>query len=582
MENTLAPDIPDIQFRPMDEYLVRFVQLHETFRLPELQALADFHGIEMEVVDYRASSPFAIIRLPSSAAARLLIFRSVLSLSISHLWGHATSYTTLHADLQATRSKLWPPYHLSPFRFNIDTFQSKRSHSAKTALINSFSYMDLQGPIRPFGESVPTFVISEEFEVYGPPPKSTSSDPPPVSKENERQPLRVFLSLHLADSGRAAVTTYDLKKRTYISTTSMDAELSLVSANLALAGSGRVVYDPFCGTGSFLVAAAHFGASVVGSDLDGRVIRGRIRESRQGVRVGGRRWVRERKMADAKGVGGGKGGEKEEGGEEKGAGERKDGKEVKETKVEVKGERSVRGNLKQYGLEQRWLDGFVSDLTNSPVRIGGFGQDSGRWIDAIVCDPPYGVREGLKVLGSHKPELQEEVIMKDGSPAHLSPGYIPPKRPYSFDAMLADILTFAANVLVDRGRLCMWVPVENVDEEGDTGAKDVGIPTHPCLRLCSVSTQEFTRWSRRLIVYARLPDRDIDGPALKQYEAMRKDQLEKGTADELNEFRKRFFEGFRPQSGSSTPTGTSTEQTPPTRLKAENTDAKMSSREEAQ
>lgn len=61
MENTLAPDIPDIQFRPMDEYLVRFVQLHETFRLPELQALADFHGIEMEVVDYRASVSSPIV-----------------------------------------------------------------------------------------------------------------------------------------------------------------------------------------------------------------------------------------------------------------------------------------------------------------------------------------------------------------------------------------------------------------------------------------------------------------------------------------------------------------------------------------
>lgn len=62
MENTpaSAPDSLAIQFRPMDEYLVRFVQLHETFRLPELQALADFHGIEMEVVEYRASvsSPF--------------------------------------------------------------------------------------------------------------------------------------------------------------------------------------------------------------------------------------------------------------------------------------------------------------------------------------------------------------------------------------------------------------------------------------------------------------------------------------------------------------------------------------------
>lgn len=61
--------------------------------------------------------------------------------------------------------------------------------------------------------------------------------------------------------------------------------------------------------------------------------------------------------------------------------------------------------------------------------------------------------------------------------------------------------------------------------------------------------------SRRLIVYARLPDRDIDGPALKQYEAMRKDKLEKGTADELNEFRKRVSisgtQGYSPLTAYS-------------------------------
>jgi hypothetical protein len=34
------------------EYLLRFIQTHETFRLPEIQALADLEGIPMEVVSY--------------------------------------------------------------------------------------------------------------------------------------------------------------------------------------------------------------------------------------------------------------------------------------------------------------------------------------------------------------------------------------------------------------------------------------------------------------------------------------------------------------------------------------------------
>jgi hypothetical protein len=37
----------------------------------------------------------------------------------------------------------------------------------------------------------------------------------------------------------------------------------------ALVGPGQLVLDPFCGTGSLLVAAAYLGADVVGSDVDG-------------------------------------------------------------------------------------------------------------------------------------------------------------------------------------------------------------------------------------------------------------------------------------------------------------------------
>lgn len=36
----------------MQDYLVRFAQRHETFRLPELEALATMIGAEMEVVEY--------------------------------------------------------------------------------------------------------------------------------------------------------------------------------------------------------------------------------------------------------------------------------------------------------------------------------------------------------------------------------------------------------------------------------------------------------------------------------------------------------------------------------------------------
>jgi tRNA (guanine10-N2)-methyltransferase len=40
----------------------------------------------------------------------------------------------------------------------------------------------------------------------------------------------------------------------------MDAEMAFLMANQALVMPGKLVYDPFVGTGSILVAAAHFGA----------------------------------------------------------------------------------------------------------------------------------------------------------------------------------------------------------------------------------------------------------------------------------------------------------------------------------
>ena len=47
----------------------------------------------------------------------------------------------------------------------------------------------------------------------------------------------------------------------------------MTSAMVAQVKRGQLVYDPYVGTGSMLIAAAHFGAIVVGADIDARVIR---------------------------------------------------------------------------------------------------------------------------------------------------------------------------------------------------------------------------------------------------------------------------------------------------------------------
>lgn len=53
----------------------------------------------------------------------------------------------------------------------------------------------------------------------------------------------------VCDGQRSRILDFNLKKRRYIGTTSMDAEVSLLMANQALASPGSLVYDPF---GAFL------------------------------------------------------------------------------------------------------------------------------------------------------------------------------------------------------------------------------------------------------------------------------------------------------------------------------------------
>ncbi|KAH0544951.1 hypothetical protein FGG08_000877 [Glutinoglossum americanum] len=430
----------------MTEYLIRLVQVHESFRKPEILALAALANINVEVLSYSESSPFCTVKLHDEATARALISRSVLSKAIFELWAAGSTYPDLHAAVRQNASARGTRYKTCSFKFEVDAYQGKRSAAAQRELIESFSYLGFNGPIVMRGAEE-TFCVFEEWDGSGTALK------------------RVWMGRLIARGSRDAIATYDLKRRCYISTTSMDAELALITANLTLAAPGKLIYDPFAGTGSFLVAAAHFGAYVAGSDIDGRSVRG------------------------------------------------KDGK------------RDVKANFKQYGLEGRLLDVWVADLTNDPLRAG-------RWLDGILCDPPYGVREGLKVLGTRDREkVKEVIILGNGEAAHF------------FLALLSDILTFASTSLVDNGRLSLWMPTAN------ESLTELSVPTHPSLELVSVCVQAFNKWSRRLLTYRRLPDKEVvytEEFLRERMEMLGREGFVGATADELNDFRRKYFKGFKP------------------------------------
>ena len=73
----------------------------------------------------------------------------------------------------------------------------------------------------------------------------------------------IMFGRKIGNSERNLVTKYELSKRNYLGPTAMDAELAFLMANQALVKPGKFVFDPFVGTGSILVAAAHFGAITI-------------------------------------------------------------------------------------------------------------------------------------------------------------------------------------------------------------------------------------------------------------------------------------------------------------------------------
>lgn len=71
---------------------------------------------------------------------------------------------------------------------------------------------------------------------------------------------RIFFGREVGAADRKILQTYQLKSRKYLGPTAMDAEMAFLMANQAQVKPGKLVYDPFVGTGSILIAASHFGA----------------------------------------------------------------------------------------------------------------------------------------------------------------------------------------------------------------------------------------------------------------------------------------------------------------------------------
>lgn len=301
------------------------------------------------------------MRVPDHDNFAKIVSRAILIQNAFELWGDGLTYEALHASVKHNAAKEIPKYLHSSFRFSFDSFQGYRSSSRQRELIDSFAWLGFTGLIS-LTTPEQSFVILEEY--------SNSESLGRVEREAIRngsikaEPNRIYLGRLISGGSRDLMNQYSLKKRQYLSTTSMDAELALVMANMVHARPGALFFDPFVGTGSLTVACAHYGAVVLGSDIDPRTVRGK-----NGL--------------------------------------------------------NLRINYEQYHSNGRDLGAIISDLVNTPVRGWTRSAEQGddvhrcEWVDGIVCDPPYGVREGLKTLGKRNDPEKVIHYCSDGLASYL-------------------------------------------------------------------------------------------------------------------------------------------------------------------
>ncbi|OUC39643.1 ribosomal protein S8.e, partial [Trichinella nativa] len=302
------------------------------------------------------------------------------------LWSQASTYSELYKDL-SSKIHLLEPYsdREQSFKFLVDSFGKKVSGEYKQKRMEELSFLNIQGKVdltNPDNQ----FMLIED---YG----KSSGLPPP---EN---PVQIFFGRLIKFGMNKVVSRYNLKDRIFIGNTSMDPILSFLMANIGEVQSGDLVLDPYVGSGSILLPAAHFGGYCVGVEIDYNVLHGKSKPSRC-------------------------------------------------TAIARHPDECIRANFKQYGLEAKYVDVLVADSSKSSIWT------SHARFDCILTDPPYGIREkGAKVKRKQLPDFW---LLKDRSTETV---HYPSKAKYCLNDLVLDLLNFAATCLTEGGHLVYWLPV---------------------------------------------------------------------------------------------------------------------------
>uniref|UniRef100_A0A672MU01 tRNA (guanine(10)-N(2))-methyltransferase TRMT11 n=1 Tax=Sinocyclocheilus grahami TaxID=75366 RepID=A0A672MU01_SINGR len=327
--------------RACRQYLLHLAHDNVDFRLPEIKALLSLRKRPFDTSKtFSEKSPFWHLNGLSEDDMRRVMSRTICGKSSFELWGHGTTTDELRTSLLKYPAENMAPYlqHNSTYKINVYTFNKTLVFKNRIKKIDALDFLPFKGTVN-LKDPEHIFCLLEDY----------GSDPNDIPEE----PFHIYFGRWIADGQRELIRSYSVKKRHFIGNTSMDARLSFIMANHAKVKADDLVYDPFVGTGSLLVACSHFGAYVCGTDIDYNTIHGIGKASRKNQKWRGP-------------------------------------------------DENIRANLRQYGTESLYVDVMVSDASKPVWRKNA-------QFDAIVTDPPYGIRESTRRTGSHKDIIKPPV-----------------------------------------------------------------------------------------------------------------------------------------------------------------------------
>lgn len=294
-------------------YLFLFSQQSVEFRIPEFNSILKIFNINEIEVKKDELKPFWLVSNISEVEAVNIASRCVLLRYVVELWASGVSYDDFHNNLKNFHVE--EKFKTDSFKFKVDSFNRHLKHHEKITKIESMNYLPLNGDIS-LTDPVHRFIY---FEYYG---LDTVNIP--------EEPEEIYMGKLISKGSRDIINSISLKTRKFIGNTSMSPELSILMANQGLCKENHFVFDPFCGTGSMLIAAGLFGSYVFGSDIDFLMLHGRTKPSRISQKIR----------------------DKDE---------------------------SVKANMEQYNLSKFYLDVFVGDFATCPL------VDTLKF-DSIICD----------------------------------------------------------------------------------------------------------------------------------------------------------------------------------------------------